>query len=187
VDSHPARGGAGDLQGLRSALIALAVGVYVVHGAFTQTGVVGSLIYFEGTLIGSDDPLFSAFLAWVLLAVPAMVGWSMLSGMVNSARDTRATERLLFRGFVKGEADPHGVTTNRELLIVWGIVVGATWLIGYAVDLVETLAAEMERLGVANAAQIGIETLADRITSEVVRSSSVIVGRSEICTWCRVA
>jgi ubiquinone/menaquinone biosynthesis C-methylase UbiE len=57
----------------------------------------------------------------------------------------------------------------------------------FKTDLAETLVAEMERLGVANAEEIGIETLADRITSEVVASHSVIVGRSEICAWCRAA
>jgi hypothetical protein len=57
----------------------------------------------------------------------------------------------------------------------------------FKTDLAETLVAEMQRLGVASAEEIGIETLADRITSEVVASHSVIVGRSEICAWCRAA
>jgi SAM-dependent methyltransferase len=57
----------------------------------------------------------------------------------------------------------------------------------FKTDLAETLVAEMQRLGVANAEQIGIETLADRITNEVVARHSVIVGRSEICAWCRAA
>jgi SAM-dependent methyltransferase len=57
----------------------------------------------------------------------------------------------------------------------------------FKTDLAETLAAEIERLGVANASQIGIETLAERIANEVVARGSVIVGRSEICAWCRAA
>jgi hypothetical protein len=116
-----------------STLIALAVGIYAVHGAFTQTGVVGWLIYFEDTLVGGHYPAFSALLTFVLLAAPAMIGWNLLSGMVSLGRDTGFTQRLLFRGFAKGQADPHRVTTNRELLIAWGILVVATWLIGYAV------------------------------------------------------
>ena len=57
----------------------------------------------------------------------------------------------------------------------------------FKTELAETLVADMQRLGVANAEQIGIETLAERITTEVVAHRSVIVGRSEICAWCRAA
>ena len=57
----------------------------------------------------------------------------------------------------------------------------------FKTDLAETLVAEMQRLGVATAEQIGVETLAERITNEVVARRSVIVGRSEICAWCRAA
>ncbi len=53
-------------------------------------------------------------------------------------------------------------------------------------DLVETLLPEMERLGVATAAEINIETLATRMQNEVVANGSVIVGRSEIGAWSRV-
>jgi ubiquinone/menaquinone biosynthesis C-methylase UbiE len=53
-------------------------------------------------------------------------------------------------------------------------------------DLVETLLAHMERLGVATAADIGVDTLSERITHEVISSDNVIVGRSEIGAWSRV-
>ena len=53
-------------------------------------------------------------------------------------------------------------------------------------DLVETLLPDMERLGVATAADIGVDTLSERITHEVISSDSVIVGRSEIGAWSRV-
>ncbi|HEU5256534.1 MAG TPA: methyltransferase domain-containing protein [Vicinamibacterales bacterium] len=53
-------------------------------------------------------------------------------------------------------------------------------------DLMETLLTDMGRLGVATAADIGIETLSDRIRREVISSNSVIVGRSEIGAWTRV-
>jgi SAM-dependent methyltransferase len=53
-------------------------------------------------------------------------------------------------------------------------------------DLVETLVPDMERLRVATAAEIGLESLCQRINSEVISSDSVIVGRSEIGAWARV-
>lgn len=55
----------------------------------------------------------------------------------------------------------------------------------FKTDLAETLVVEMQRLGVATADQIGIDTLADRIGNEVVTNGAVIVGRSETCAWCR--
>jgi SAM-dependent methyltransferase len=53
-------------------------------------------------------------------------------------------------------------------------------------DLVESLLPEMERLGVATAADIGLETLAERMSNEALANDSVIVGRSEIVAWSRV-
>ena len=54
-------------------------------------------------------------------------------------------------------------------------------------DLVETLLDAMERLGVATAADIGIETLAERLAREVMTRDSVVVGRAEIGAWTRAA
>ena len=50
----------------------------------------------------------------------------------------------------------------------------------------ETMAPEMERLGVATAAEIALGTLAERMNAEIHALSSVIVGRSEIGAWCHV-
>ncbi len=52
--------------------------------------------------------------------------------------------------------------------------------------IVGTLAPAMERLGVATAAEIGLETLAERMVSEAAASGSVIVGRFEIGAWSHV-
>jgi SAM-dependent methyltransferase len=51
---------------------------------------------------------------------------------------------------------------------------------------VETMAPEMERLGVATAATIALETLARRMDEDIRARSSVIVGRSEVGAWCQV-
>jgi len=48
---------------------------------------------------------------------------------------------------------------------------------------VRSLLPEMERLGVATASQVGIETLAERLCREVTAGGGVILGRSEIGAW----
>jgi SAM-dependent methyltransferase len=53
-------------------------------------------------------------------------------------------------------------------------------------DLARTLLPEMERLGVATAAEVGLETLADRMLEEAIDCGSVLIGRSEIGAWTRV-
>ena len=53
-------------------------------------------------------------------------------------------------------------------------------------DLAETLADAMERLGVATASELGLETLAERMISEATASGSVILGRFEVGAWSRV-
>ena len=53
-------------------------------------------------------------------------------------------------------------------------------------DLAGTLANAMERLGVATAAEVGLETLAERMISEAAASASVILSRFEVGAWSRV-
>ena len=53
-------------------------------------------------------------------------------------------------------------------------------------DIAGTLADTMERLGVATAAELGLETLAERMISEAAASGSVILGRFEVGAWSRV-
>jgi len=53
----------------------------------------------------------------------------------------------------------------------------------FEMDVAWTLVPEMERLGVATADEVDIETLAERVLAEVIANSSVIVGRSEIGAW----
>jgi SAM-dependent methyltransferase len=68
--------------------------------------------------------------------------------------------------------------------IIGGAMGGSGWLHQIAA-LVATLAPTMERLGVASAAEIGIETLAERLHREVADGGITIVGRSEIGAWSR--
>jgi hypothetical protein len=53
-------------------------------------------------------------------------------------------------------------------------------------DQAVVLATDMERLSVATAGELGIETLVERITQEMAANRSVIIGRAEIAAWTRV-
>jgi len=53
-------------------------------------------------------------------------------------------------------------------------------------DQATVLAADIVRLGIATPSELGIETLVERITEEMVANQSVIVGRAEIGAWVRV-
>ena len=48
------------------------------------------------------------------------------------------------------------------------------------------LASEIERLGIATASELRIETLVERITKEMAANQSIIVGRAEIGAWSQV-
>jgi SAM-dependent methyltransferase len=52
--------------------------------------------------------------------------------------------------------------------------------------LVGTTSVDMERLGVATAAEIGFDTLAERMSAEAIANDSVLVGYSQIGAWSRV-
>jgi hypothetical protein len=69
--------------------------------------------------------------------------------------------------------------------VVGGGVNGAAHL-ELVTNLFETLLPAMERLGVTTAVDIGVETLFERMSREVISSDSVIVGRAEIGAWTRV-
>jgi hypothetical protein len=42
----------------------------------------------------------------------------------------------------------------------------------------------LERVGVATAAQVDVDTLSDRLLEELRRCHAVIAGRSKIGAWC---
>ena len=53
-------------------------------------------------------------------------------------------------------------------------------------DIVASLLPEMERLGVATAADVKIESLADRMIAEAISLDALLVGRYEVGAWSRV-
>ena len=54
------------------------------------------------------------------------------------------------------------------------------------VDPMRTMLPHIGRLGLASAAEIDIDTYADRVRDELIATDSVIVGRTEIGAWARV-
>jgi len=73
----------------------------------------------------------------------------------------------------------------REFAIIGGGAGASPWLHQIA-ELVRTLLPEMERLGVATAAEVDIESLTERLEHEVTAGGGIITGRSEIGAWSRV-
>jgi len=53
-------------------------------------------------------------------------------------------------------------------------------------DQAVVLAGDIERLGIATAAELGADTLVERIIQEMTANGSVIIGRAEIGAWSRV-
>ena len=71
---------------------------------------------------------------------------------------------------------------TRLQAIIGGDTRCADWLHDVA-EIVTVLLPDMERLGIATAAEVGIETLADRLCTEVAAGGGVVVGRAEIGAW----
>jgi SAM-dependent methyltransferase len=63
---------------------------------------------------------------------------------------------------------------------------GSADLLLLARNLTRSLLPEMDRLGVASRAQVGIETVLDRMQRESVAADSVVVGHLQFGAWCRV-
>jgi SAM-dependent methyltransferase len=87
----------------------------------------------------------------------------------------------LHSAFVEAELRPPSM--RMDAIIGAGSEV-SEWLQALA-DLVRTMLPEVERLGVATAAEVDIETLADRLLRENAIHNSVVVGRTEVCAWSR--
>jgi SAM-dependent methyltransferase len=88
----------------------------------------------------------------------------------------------LYTTFVRAEL---AAPSMRMQTFIAGGAASADFLQAVA-DLVGTLVPAIERLGVATAAEIAIDTLAERLKREATANASVIIGRSEIAAWSRV-
>jgi SAM-dependent methyltransferase len=75
--------------------------------------------------------------------------------------------------------------TMRLQAFVAGGRAASDWL-HIVVELVAVLLPEIERLGLATAAEIRIDTLFERLRQQVVETDTVVVGRSEVGVWTRI-
>lgn len=106
--------------------------------------------------------------------------WQWLISALHGA-DTRLGTRFpaLFR-----EAGLPPPTMRLEALIGGGTA--STEPVELIAGLIASLIPEIERRGIASRGEIDIATLAARMQEEAARTSSVLIGRSEIGAWCRV-
>lgn len=75
---------------------------------------------------------------------------------------------------------------SMKLEAVIGAGVEGADVIHLVTDLVETLAPDMEKLGVATRDEIRFESLFERVSEEVVVKGSAVIGRSEIGVWAQI-
>jgi SAM-dependent methyltransferase len=77
-----------------------------------------------------------------------------------------------------------GAPEMRLEVPIGGMPTGLSWLQMFK-ELIATLLPEMERLGVATAGEVDIESLVERISREATRSGSVILGHYQVGAWAR--
>ncbi len=63
---------------------------------------------------------------------------------------------------------------------------GALELLQRMADLMTTLFPEMERLGVTNASDVGLDTLVERMLEEANAGPCVVIGLTQVAAWCRI-
>jgi SAM-dependent methyltransferase len=99
---------------------------------------------------------------------------------LSGTPDTQMPARL-FQAFVDAGLP---VPSMRMQTFVGGGAGCMDWLQAVA-ELVGSLLPAMEGLGVVTAAEVDIESLAERLRGEVIGNGSLIIGRSEVGVWAR--
>jgi SAM-dependent methyltransferase len=69
--------------------------------------------------------------------------------------------------------------------VIGGSEGAAAWLDVIA-ETVRSILPEIERLGLATATEVAVDTLADRLRREVAEGGGIVIGRTEIGAWSRV-
>ena len=122
-----------------------------------------------------------------VLSYPAVPTYDRACALVEETFRTLGTDPLmglkLHATFVAAGLAPPAM--RLESVLAGGSTSGAQ--VHLVTDLLGTLVADMERLGVASAEGLDPETLADRAIAEAAATESVVVGRAEIGAWSRTA
>jgi SAM-dependent methyltransferase len=101
----------------------------------------------------------------------------------DRAGTTTNMSARLHRAFVSAGLPPPAM---RMQTVIGDAVTAADWLRG-AAELAIVLAPTMEQHGVATAAEIGVDTLSDRLIQEVTAGGGIVVGRADVGAWVRTS
>jgi ubiquinone/menaquinone biosynthesis C-methylase UbiE len=99
----------------------------------------------------------------------------------SNASLTRTVARL-HRAFLAADLPP---PTMHMRTVIGDAVSAEAWLRAVA-DIVVTLQPAMEQHGVATSADVGADTIADRLVQAVASRRGIVVGRAEVGAWSRV-
>ena len=104
-----------------------------------------------------------------------------VSDVFAASGDDAAMGLKLYGAFVAAGLPPPQM--RLEALIGGGTAIAGD--LRLLADLIRSLIPALERYGVATAAEIGIDDLAERLVAEAAAGPAVLVDRSEIGVWSR--
>jgi hypothetical protein len=105
----------------------------------------------------------------------------VIEAFARAGTTTNMSARL-HRAFVSAGLGPPTMRMHTHI----GDAVGAAEWLRVAADLAIVLAPTIEQHGIATAAEIGGDTLAERLIQEVRAGGGIVVGRAEVGAWARV-
>jgi len=73
----------------------------------------------------------------------------------------------------------------RMRTIIGDAVSASEWLRAVA-DIAITMLPTMEQYGIATPADVGVDTIADRLVEEVASGGGIVIGRAEIGAWSQI-
>ncbi len=134
----------------------------------------GGVILFhepEWSFVGSDPaaPTYDRCCRWIVETFD------------RAGTNTNMSTRL-YRAFVGASLPP---PTMRMRTLIGDAAGAAEWLRAVA-DLAIVLLPAMEQHGVATSADLGSDTIADRLVQEVATGGGIVIGRAEIGAWSQV-
>ncbi|HEY2386708.1 MAG TPA: methyltransferase domain-containing protein [Candidatus Binatia bacterium] len=136
-----------------------------------------------GEVIGVDRSPHAVAAATARTTALAFANVTFRTGNPADMTFDRQFDAVIGRYVREFQADPAGML--REAF-VGGAPGCAEYLRIGVVDLMENVASDMDRLGIATTEELDLATLEERMLAEIATNGSVIIGRSEIAAWTRV-